>query len=101
MQIFFPKEEDQEIRTTILPEVAKKFVDLGLEVVIEEGLGSSVFIEDDFYSEVGAIISDSRDTALNTADIVCRINKPDKEEIAKLKKKSIHIRILRILITKI
>ena len=52
MQIFFPKEEDQEIRTTILPEVAKKFVDLGLEVVIEEGLGSSVFIEDDLYSEV-------------------------------------------------
>ena len=47
MQIFFPKEEDQEIRTTILPEVAKKFVDLGLEDVIEEGLGSSVFIEDE------------------------------------------------------
>ena len=94
MQIFFPKEEDQEIRTTILPEVAKKFVDLGLEVVIEEGLGSSVFIEDDLYSEVGAIISDSRDTAFDSADIVCRINKPYKEEIAKLKKKSIHISFL-------
>ena len=64
MQIFFPKEEDQEIRTTILPEVAKKFVDLGLDVFIEEGFGSSIFIDDDFYSEVGAIISDSRDTAL-------------------------------------
>ena len=60
MQIFFPKEEDQEIRTTILPEVAKKFVDLGLEVVIEEGLGSSVFIEDDFYSEVGILLHYSR-----------------------------------------
>ena len=65
MQIFFPKEEDQEIRSTILPEVAKKFVDLGLEVVIEEGLGSSVFIDDDLYSKVGAKIADSRDTALN------------------------------------
>ena len=94
MQIFFPKEEDQEIRTTILPEVAKKFVDLGLEVVIEEGLGSSVFIEDDLYSEVGAIISDSRDTAFNSADIVCRINNPYKEEIPKLKKKTIHISFL-------
>ena len=38
MQIFFPKEEGQEIRATILPEVAKKFVDLGLDVVVEEGL---------------------------------------------------------------
>ena len=91
MQIFFPKEEDPEIRATILPEVAKKFVDLGLEVVIEEGLGSSVFIDDALYSEVGAITTDSRDTALNSADVVCRINKPNKEDIAKLKKKSIHI----------
>jgi NAD(P) transhydrogenase subunit alpha len=41
-----------------------------------------------------ATISASRDTALNSADIVCRINKPDQEEIAKLKKKSIHISFL-------
>ena len=37
MQIFFPKEKDEEIRATILPEVAKKFIDLGIEVLIEEG----------------------------------------------------------------
>ena len=46
MQIFFPKEKDEEIRATILPEVAKKFIDLGIEVLIEEGLGSSVFVDD-------------------------------------------------------
>ena len=94
MQIFFPKEEDQEIRTTILPEVAKKFVDLGLEVLIEEGLGSSVFIDDSLYSEAGATVVDSRDSALNSADIVCRINKPKEEEITKLKSKGIHISFL-------
>ena len=38
MQIFFPKEEDHEIRATILPEVAKKFTDLGIEVLIEDQL---------------------------------------------------------------
>ena len=37
MQIFFPKEEDHEIRATILPEVAKKFTDLGIEVLINLG----------------------------------------------------------------
>ena len=74
--------------------MAKKFVDLGLEVIIEEGLGSSIFIDDDLYSEVGAKTSDSRDTAFNSADIVCRINKPEKEDIAKLKKESIHISFL-------
>ena len=87
MRIFFPKEKDQEIRATILPEVAKKFVDLGIEVLIEEGLGSSVFVDDVLYSEVGATIVNSRDSALNSADVVCRINKPDGEEITKLKKK--------------
>ena len=96
MQIFFPKEEDQEIRATILPEVAKKFVDLGIEVVIEEGLGSSVFIDDELYSEVGAKITASRNSTFNSADIVCRINKPNEEDIVNLKKKSIHIIILKI-----
>ena len=33
MQIFFPKEEGPETRATILPEVAKKFIDLGIDVV--------------------------------------------------------------------
>ena len=46
MQIFFPKEEDHEIRATILPEVAKKFTDLGIEVLIETVLGDNVFVCD-------------------------------------------------------
>jgi len=94
MQIFFPKEEGQEIRATILPEVAKKFVDLGLDVVVEEGLGSSVFVADELYSDAGALIATSRENALNSADIVCRINKPPKEELSSLKKNSIHISFL-------
>ena len=94
MQIFFPKENEQENRTTILPEVAKKLVDLGLDVFIEEGFGTSIFIDDKFYSEAGAIITSSRESALNSADIVCRINKPPKEELSLLKKNSIHISFL-------
>ena len=94
MQIFFPKEDDQEIRTTILPEVAKKLVDLGLDVFIEEGFGSSIFIDDKLYSETGAVITSSREKALNSADIDCRINKPPSEELSLLKKNSIHISFL-------
>ena len=46
MQIFFPKEESHEIRATILPEVAKKFIDLGIQVSVESGLGDKVFVSD-------------------------------------------------------
>ena len=52
MQIFFPKEEVQEIRATILPEVAKKFVDLGMHVSIESGLGDNVLVSDSLYAAV-------------------------------------------------
>jgi len=94
MQIFFPKEEGSEVRATILPEVAKKFVDLDIDVIVETEIGSKVFVSDDMYVSVGAKISTDRAASNLTADIVCRINKPDKEEIASFKKNSIHISFL-------
>jgi NAD(P) transhydrogenase subunit alpha len=94
MQIFFPKEEGSEIRATILPEVAKKFIDLGIDVVVETQIGSKIFNSDEMYSLVGAKISSDRLVSNAEADIVCRINKPNKEEIASLKKGSIHISFL-------
>jgi len=94
MQIFFPKEEGSETRATILPEVAKKFVDLGIDVVVETQIGSKTFNSDEMYSLVGAKISSDRSVSNAEADIVCRINKPNKEEVASLKKGSIHISFL-------
>ncbi|MEC8798305.1 MAG: NAD(P)(+) transhydrogenase (Re/Si-specific) subunit alpha, partial [Pseudomonadota bacterium] len=76
MQIFFPKEETNEIRATILPEVAKKFIDLGIEVSVETGLGDKVFVSDDLYAQAGAKICNDSNEALSRADIVCKINKP-------------------------
>ena len=60
MQIFFPKEEDHEIRATILPEVAKKFTDLGIEVLIESGLGEKVFVSDEQYFDAGATVCNEK-----------------------------------------
>jgi len=94
MQIFFPKEEAHEIRATILPEVAKKFIDLGIDVSIETGLGESVFISDELYAEAGAKISTDRNASFRAADVVCKLNKPNKDEIQFLKKDSIHISFL-------
>ena len=94
MQIFFPKEETNEIRATILPEVAKKFIDLGIEVTIESGLGDKVFISDDLYAEVGARICPEGNEGFNTADVVCKINKPNANQVSQLKKDSIFISFL-------
>jgi len=94
MQIFFPKEEGTEIRATILPEVAKKFTDLGIKVVVETEIGSNIFLPDESYRQAGAIISVDRLRSLSEADIVCRINKPKLEEISSLKRNSIHVSFL-------
>jgi NAD(P) transhydrogenase subunit alpha len=94
MQIFFPKEEGTEIRATILPEVAKKFTDLGIKVVVETEIGSNIFLTDESYRQAGAIISTDRLRSLSEADIVCRINKPKLEEISSLKRNSIHVSFL-------
>ena len=94
MQIFFPREEGTEIRATILPEVAKKFTDLGIEVVVERDIGSNIFLTNESYQQAGASISTDRSKSLSEADIVCRINKPKLEEISSLKKNSIHISFL-------
>ena len=94
MQIFFPKEEGTEIRATILPEVAKKFTDLGIKVVVETEIGSNIFLPDESYQQEGATISVDRIKSLSEADIVCRVNKPRLEEISSLKRNAIHISFL-------
>ena len=46
MQIFFPKEEEGEVRATILPETVKKLTELGVEVTVESGLANKIFLSD-------------------------------------------------------
>tara|TARA_Y100000766_G_scaffold30606_1_gene21286 strand:- start:1842 stop:2960 length:1119 start_codon:yes stop_codon:yes gene_type:complete len=94
MQIFFPKEEAHEIRATILPEVAKKFIDLGIEVSVESGLGDKIYVSDELYKQSGASICSSSEEGFLGADVVCKINKPTSEEIKLLKKNTIYISFL-------
>ena len=94
MNIFFPKEDNKEIRTSIVPSVVEKFVGLGATISTEEGIGETIGIVDETYTKAGAVIVKDRTTALSKADIICRLNIPPVGEISKLKKNSIHISFL-------
>ena len=94
MKIFFPKEQNNEIRVAIVPSVVKKYVGLGAEVLIESGAGKSINIDDKDYAEAGGIITKNRLDTLSNADIICRLNAPPVEEIPVLKKDCIHISFL-------
>ena len=94
MQIFFPKENDFESRVSVLPETVSKLVELGMDVEVEASIGKTLHISDDLYASSGASISKGRDSSLSSSDVICRINKPEKEEISLIKKNSIHISFL-------
>ena len=94
MNIFFPKEQDDEIRTAIVPTVVEKYVELGAEVLIESGAGKSIGVNDKDYTDAGGIVTKDRFDALSNADIICRLNAPPIEEISPLKKGCIHISFL-------
>ena len=94
MQIFFPNEEESETRVSVLPETVKKFTEIGIDIKIEAGIGKKLHLSDSLYQETGAEIVRDRNMFLSSSDIICRINKPPKEEIAFLKKDSIHISFL-------
>ena len=94
MQIFFPTEEEAETRVSVLPETVKKFTEIGIDIKVEAGIGKKLHLSDLLYRETGAEIVKDRKNFLSSSDIICRINKPPKEEIAFLKKEAIHISFL-------
>ncbi len=95
MLIFIPKETyPGETRVAFLPESVKRLVSKGAEIVIETGLGTVCGITDEAYTEAGASVTSDRAGHLGKADLVLRLRKPDKDEVAQLKRGAIHISYL-------
>lgn len=95
MIIAVPKEVyPGETRVSLIPESIKKMVAQGATIEVETGLGLTVGIGDDAYTDAGATIVHDRDKMLASADIVLRLRKPELEEVKLLKKGSIHVSFL-------
>lgn len=85
----FPGEQ----RTALTPPSVAKLVKLGAQVIVERGLGSTIGVDDAEFTKAGAEL-DSRDNILSSCDILLRVRKPSPEDIARLKKGSIHVSFL-------
>jgi NAD(P) transhydrogenase subunit alpha len=95
MLIGVPREtEPGELRAALVPVGVKKLTGLGLEVVVESGLGEGAGFPDSAYEDAGASIETDRAALLGRADIVLRIRKPSDEDTAALKKGAIHASLL-------
>jgi len=95
MLIGVPREtEPGDLRAALVPVGVKKLTGLGLEVVVESGLGEGAGFPDSAYEDAGASIEKDRTALLGRADIVLRIRKPSDEDTAALKKGAIHASLL-------
>jgi NAD(P) transhydrogenase subunit alpha len=90
MLIAIPKERlAGETRVAATPETVKKFKGLGLDVVVESGLGQTIRVPDADYEAAGATIAPDLADTLKSADIVLKVRAPSDEEIALLKRGAI------------
>ena len=88
--------ENQEFekRIAITPEIAKKYVSLGLEVSLPENYANHLGISDNEYKEVGVIISKEEKEILNSADVIVQLGLPTQDKNSLIKENQTLIGIL-------
>jgi len=62
-----------EKRIAITPDIAKKYIDLGLEVSLPENYGEHLGFKDNDYKELGVEISKKESDVINNADIIVQL----------------------------
>ena len=88
--------ENQKIekRIAITPEIAKKYISLGLEVSLAENYGSHLGIKDEEYKELGVLISKDEKEILSGADIIVQLGLLDDAKSSLLKENQTFIGVL-------
>ena len=100
MIIAVPKElRDGETRVAMSPDMVKKLVAMGLEVMIETGAGNRAMLLDDLYRKAGALIGANANETYSGADIVLKVRppiRPDQgpDELAMIKSGALLIGLL-------
>ena len=88
--------ENQKIekRIAITPEIAKKYISLGLEVSLPENYGSHLGIKDEVYKELGVSISQDEKEIISNADIIVQLGLLDDDKSSLLKENQTFIGVL-------
>jgi NAD(P) transhydrogenase subunit alpha len=84
----------QERRCAVSPDTVKKYVGLGAQVAIETGAGLTAAITDDAFKAAGAEIVGDAAAALSGADLVLKVQRPDSDELAAMRRGAVLAAIL-------
>jgi len=79
--------ENQKVekRIAITPDIAKKYIALGLEVILSEKYGEHLGFKDSEYKELGVKISKKEAEALSSADIIVQLGLLSDDNLSFLK----------------
>ena len=92
--ISFSENKKFEKRIAISPEIAKKYIALGLEVSLSENYAEHLGFKDSEYEELGVTISKNAKEAISSADVILQLGLPSDEIIPLIKEKQTLIGIL-------
>ena len=76
---------DIEKRIAITPEIAKKYISLGLEVSLIENYAAHLGINDSEYSDLGVIINENEKEIISNADVITQLNLPSDDKCSLIK----------------
>ncbi|MBB1455635.1 NAD(P) transhydrogenase subunit alpha [Pseudoalteromonas sp. SG43-5] len=80
---------NRERRCGLLPVNVKSYILLGADVIVESGLGESIFITDEEYTNAGATVLSNRAEILAQADVILSVDKLPVEDVAHAKGKTV------------
>tara|TARA_B100000900_G_scaffold86581_1_gene70253 strand:- start:50 stop:1138 length:1089 start_codon:yes stop_codon:yes gene_type:complete len=88
--------ENQKIekRISITPDIVKKYISLGVEILLIENYGSHLGIKDEKYIEVGAQILKDESEVLKSSDIIVQLGMLSDEKNLHIKENQTFIGIL-------
>jgi len=93
VRVGIPKETAEgERRVAVVPDVVRRMVAGGHEVVVERGAGAAAGVPDDAFAEAGATVG-SADDAWG-ADVIAKVAAPSKAEVGRLDGDSVLIGFL-------
>ena len=80
---------ENENRVAITPDSAKFLIKFGHEVIIQSGAGEKARFSDNDYKKSGCKILKSSASIFKEADVIVKVNAPNKAEQSKFQKKQI------------
>ena len=83
-----------EKRIAIIPEIAKKYIALGLEVSLSENYGENLGFKDSEYKDLGVKISKDPKEIISEADVIVQLGLPSNEITSLIREDQILIGVL-------